>query len=158
MTTIRLGCGLDPNLEPGAVNVDILDLPGVQVVHNLIDLPYPFPDEYAQRVEAIDVVEHLPNYTPSQRPMIPAFIEEVWRILKLGGTLFMQTPRHDAAFLWTDPTHVRGFDEHSFDFWDPATHFGATTGFYSKARFHRERVETLENRNLRFWLTKVGLS
>lgn len=148
---INLGAGMD-QLE-GFVNVDHLDLPGIDVVHNLMEFPYPFEDESADEIRAIDVIEHLANYTADGRPSVIAFVEECHRILKPGGELYIQTPGYDAEFLWIDPTHVRGFHPESMDFFDPEKHYGQTTGFYSKAKFS-VRVEKLENKNLRFWLTK----
>jgi predicted SAM-dependent methyltransferase len=148
---INLGSGTDP--QPGFINVDHLDLPEVDVVHNLMTFPYPFEDESAVEIKAVDVIEHLANYTADGRPSIIAFIEECHRILKPGGELFIQTPGWDADFLWIDPTHVRGFDIQSFDFFDDSKHFGQTTGFYSQAKF-TVRAEKLENRNLRFWLVR----
>lgn len=66
----------------------------------------------------------------------------------------MQTPGWKAEFLWIDPTHVRGFDVRSMDFFDDRTEFGKSTGFYSKCKFH-VKAEELPNHNLRFWMTKV---
>lgn len=148
---INLGAGAD--CLDGYVNVDHLDLPGIDVVHNLMNFPYPFDDASATEIKAIDVVEHLANYTADNRPTVIAFVEEAHRILKPGGILFMQTPRYDADFLWIDPSHVRGFHEQSFDLFDRDKPFGRTTGFYSNASF-TVSCETLENKNLRFTLVK----
>lgn len=150
---INLGAGSVP--EDGWVNVDMLPLRGIDIVHNLGVYPWPFESGSATNIKAVDVLEHLPNYTDDHRPGVVAFVEECWRVLGPDGVLYIQTPRFDAAFLWDDPTHVKGFTEHSFDFFDAETAYGATTGFYSEARFHRERVDTLENLNLRFWLRKL---
>lgn len=148
---INLGAGQDQ--FEGYVNVDMVEMPGIDVVHNLMEFPYPFEDESAIEIKAVDVVEHLANYTADNRPSVIAFVEECYRILKPGGTLYIQTPGWKADFLWIDPTHVRGFDIQSFDFFDPDTAFGKSTGFYSKAKF-KVRAEELSNHNLRFWLTK----
>lgn len=149
---INLGAGQDQ--KEGFINVDLVDLPGIDIVHNLIEFPYPFKDEVADEIHAIDVVEHLANYTADNRPSVVAFVEEAHRILKTGGVLYMQMPGWKAEFLWIDPTHVRGFDIQSFDFFDPTKPFGITTGFYSKAKFS-VKAEELPNHNLRFWLTKI---
>lgn len=149
---INLGSGTDR--AAGFTNVDMLDLPEVDVVHNLLDFPYPFADNSATDIRAVDVIEHLPNYTDDRRPMVIAFVQECHRILKPGGTLFIQTPGYDAEFLWQDPTHVRGFHPKSMDLFDPETDFGKTTGFYSEAKF-RVTVEQLENKNLRYTMVKL---
>lgn len=148
---INLGAGTD--IQPGWVNVDMVELPGIDKVHNLMKYPWPFEDETADEIRAIDVLEHLPPYIGEEHGVIK-FIEECHRILKPGGELFIQTPGWRAEFLWIDPTHVRGFDVKSMDFFDPTTHFGTTTGFYSKCKF-RVRAEELPNHNIRFWMTKI---
>ena len=148
---INLGAGSDPTA--GWINVDMIKLEGIDVVHNLIHFPYPFEDNSAHEIKAIDVLEHLPPYIGEDHGVIK-FIEECHRILKPGGTLFLQTPGWKAEFLWIDPTHVRGFDIQSMDFFDPDTHFGKTTGFYSPCKF-KVRAEELENHNIRFWMEKI---
>lgn len=117
----------------------------------------PVPVESAVEIKAVDVIEHLANYTADGRSSVIAFIEECHRILKPGGELYIQMPGWDAEFLWIDPTHVRGFDIQSIDFFDPEKPFRQTTGFYSKAKF-TVRAEKLENYNLRFFMTELGLT
>ena len=148
---INLGAGADP--QQGWTNVDMLKLEGIDVVHNLIKFPYPFEDNYAHEIMAVDVLEHLPPYVGEEHGVIK-FIEECHRILKPGGTLYMQTPGWKADFLWIDPTHVRGFDVRSMDFFDPNTHYGSVSGFYSKCKF-KVRSEELSNHNIRFWMEKL---
>lgn len=152
-TKIYLGAGTDA--KQGFINVDMVNLDGIDVVHNLMDFPYPFKNGIADEIHAIDVVEHLDNYTSDKRPSVVAFVDECYRILKPGGLLYIQTPGWKAEFLWIDPTHVRGFDIQSFDFFDPDKPFGQSTGFYSQSKFS-VRAEELPNHNLRFWLTKRG--
>lgn len=208
MTKISLGAGMEPEKGKGWINVDLLDLPGIDVVHNLMEFPWPFQSDSADYIKAKDLIEHLDHYVLAQdcelemheaapaqhcfvcgkntgsifwackdkpfcekhapwdrklekcpvhfrkgQPTIIAFIEECHRILKPGGTLWIQTPRHDALFMWTDPTHVRGFTEESMDFFDKTTDFGKSTGFYSKADFEVS-VKTTENLNLQFTMVK----
>lgn len=149
---INLGCGED--IEPGAINVDMVDLPGVDIVHNLMEFPYPFLDGMADYIKAFDVIEHLANYTDDKRPSVVAFIDEMYRILKRGGKLEIRTPSYDAEFLWIDPTHVRGFDVRSMDFFDPDTDFGKSTGFYSKSKFKVNATLT-SNKNIIFEMIKI---
>lgn len=148
---INLGAGTDN--DPSWINVDMIKLEGIDVVHNLINFPYPFEDGEADEIKAVDVIEHLPPYIGEAHGVVK-FLEECHRILKPGGTLFIQTPGWKADFLWIDPTHVRGFDIQSMDFFDPTKHYGQTTGFYSKCKF-KVRAEELENHNLRFWMEKI---
>lgn len=149
---LNLGCGQE--ILDDHVNCDLLDLPGVDVVHNLVFIPYPFKDNEFDTVLAKDLLEHIPNYSPDWKPMIPAFMEEMYRILKPGGQLRIQTPSYKAEFLHIDPTHVRGFHLDSLDFFDKETDFGKATGFYSKADFKILDKYEHENLNLTFILEK----
>lgn len=148
---INLGSGNDP--LSGYINVDMLNRDDVDVVHNLMDFPYPFEDACANDIKAVDVLEHLDNYTADRRPAVIAFVEECHRILKTGGELYIQTPGYRAEFAWQDPTHVRPFHPKTFDLWDEDTEYGKTNGYYSHAKF-KVRCEELENGNLRVWMVK----
>lgn len=152
---ISLGAGTEIEKEDGVdwINTDIVQLPGIDVVHNLMQYPWPFQDESAEHIKAKDIIEHMATHLSDGRSSIIAFIEECYRILKPGGMLWIQTPAWDAEFLWIDPTHVRGFDVRSFDFFDPETDFGRSTGFYSPAKFKVTATMT-ENHNLQFELVK----
>lgn len=148
---INLGSGNDP--LDGHVNVDMLERDDVDIVHNLMDFPYPFEDNSASHIKAIDVIEHLDNYTDDKRPAIMAFIDECARILQPGGELYIQAPGWDSEVFKIDPTHVRGFHINTFDFFDPDTRYGQIRDFYDGPKF-KVRAEELENKNLRFWMTK----
>lgn len=149
---LNLGCGND--VRDGYVNVDYLDLPGVDVVHNLAVYPWPFDDGSAERIQAIDVVEHLPSHTQDLRPGVIAFVEECHRILMPHGRLVIQTPGAAAPFAWTDPTHVRVFTPESMDFFDPETGFGKKNGYYSQCKF-AVASQVMENGNLVFQMVKL---
>lgn len=142
---INLGAGAEP--APGYVCVDILDLPNIDVVHDLSKFPWPFKDEEAEEIKAIDLLEHLP---PSKTI---AFIEECWRILTPGGKLFIQTPHWRSLNCWIDPSHYRGFDVQSMDYFDPETTFGKNYPYYSKCKF-KVRVNVTENLNCEFTMVK----
>lgn len=152
---INMGAGGEPDTEAGWVNVDHLSLPGIQVVHNLLNFPYPFKNEVADYIKAIDLLEHLPNYTPDGKPTTVAFVEECHRILQTGGILYIQVPHWASPNMWIDPTHVRGYDPKSMDYFDPDTDFGKWYGYYSECKF-KVSVEEF-NGNVRFTMEKREL-
>lgn len=152
-TKLNLGAGEDIQTGDEWINHDLLDLPGIQVVHNLVFTPYPFEDESFDYILAKDCLEHLPPYGPDWKPMITAFMEQMYRILKPGGTLFIQTPSIYAEFGFIDPSHVRLFHPRSMEFYDKSSEFGKSTGFYSKVDFQVTAVLT-ENKNLQFSMVK----
>lgn len=63
---LNLGCGRDirPQKE-GWTNLDAVPLDGVDVVHDIVDLPYPFDDEAFEWVLASHVLEHIPPLLPA---------------------------------------------------------------------------------------------
>jgi len=103
---LHLGCGRV--IIPDAVNVDILPLDQVDVRHDLNVMPWPWEDGEVYEIIANHLVEHLACG-------MVAFMDECWRLLLPGGTVYIEVP--DAADLdlaWCDPTHVRPYRTHSF--------------------------------------------
>jgi hypothetical protein len=80
---ISLGAGTEP--EEGFTNVDIVQLEGIDVVHNLMRYPWPFEDSCAEYIKAKDIIEHMATHLPDGRSSLIAFIEECHRILQPGG-------------------------------------------------------------------------
>jgi glycosyltransferase involved in cell wall biosynthesis len=145
---LNLGAGRD--IKEGYDNLDMTKLPGVNIVHDLNEYPWPIEDETYDKVEAWDVFEHLEN--------VPKTMDECHRILKENGTLFIRVP--DARFpekCWIDPTHKRGFCPESFDYWDDDTFLAKHYGFYSSGRW--KIIDKKEaNYGLEWNLKKVGKS
>lgn len=104
---INLGCGTHP--IPDAVNLDIAAIPGVDVVHDVDVRPWPFRNEEAERIVAVQLFEHVKD------PI--GFMCESWRVLKVGGTLVIYVPHYQSKNAFTDPTHVRFCTEQTWDYW-----------------------------------------
>lgn len=101
------GAGTRPHIGSDFVNVDRLALPGIDVIHDLDQYPYPFVDSSGLHINATHVIEHLAD--------VPKFMDECWRILQPGGTLYLETPHaQDIALSFSDPTHKQHLTEHSF--------------------------------------------
>jgi predicted SAM-dependent methyltransferase len=133
---INLGCGNAP--EDGFINHDIVKhSPHVDVVWNLDDLPWPWPDGCAQRIVAKSVIEHL-RLTPVES------INECWRIMKTGGFLFVKMPLWNHPITHRDPTHRWKTAPGMFDYFDPTTSLGKTYTFYTPYKW---RIVTPEQMN-----------
>ena len=145
---ISLGCGEEIEDPKEWVNVDLIPVTSDVVVHDLNNYPWPFDNESAEYIKCKDLIEHLLPTT------FISFIEETYRILKPGGTLWIQTPSYKADFLFIDPTHTRGYDIRSMDFFDDSTDFGKSGGFITKAKF-KVKAKELENKNLQFEMRKI---
>lgn len=104
--TLVLGCGGTPELQ--AVNLDRVALPKVDVVHEMTDAPWPFPDDRFLTVRADHVMEHIPHYVPgSPQDGLIIVMNEVWRVTKPGGTVSLVVPHSSHPRALGDPTHCR---------------------------------------------------
>lgn len=136
---LNVGCGND--IRPGSegwVNMDLLPMKGVDVVHDMMELPWPFPDEHFELVLAKHVLEHVPHTFPGRkRDGFLLWMEEVHRVLKPPGRFEAVVPyyRHDGY--WIDPTHTRLVHPSNFFYLTPESH----ENFYTWARFRPERME-----------------
>ena len=122
---LNLGCGSD--IRPEYVNLDVAPLPGVDVVHDLASLPYPFPDDRFDHITAFNILEHLPDTI--------GVLEELWRISRNGGEILVRVPYWNSLDGITDPTHVRWFNQYTFQFFDPTNPRCARRSYYTHARF-----------------------
>jgi predicted SAM-dependent methyltransferase len=119
---LDVGCGR--NKYPGAVGIDInVDATAVDVICN-VNRPLPFRDDTFDHIYASHIVEHVED--------VIAFMTELHRVARPGGTVFIATPHHTDFSSWRDPTHRWHLNTYSFVYFD---------------RFHGER----------FWYTRTEL-
>ena len=102
----RLNIGAGPLKIEGAVNLDID--PGLEpdVVHDLTQFPYPFEDNTFDYVHCSKVIEHLLDTIP--------VMEEIGRITKPGGLVYVAVPHFASGMACGDPTHVSFFSTTTF--------------------------------------------
>ena len=110
---MRLNLGAGSQILAGWVNLDRVDLPGINCIHDLDSGPWPFASGIVDQIMAKDVFEHVAD------PIL--FMTECHRILRPGGGLFIRCPYYRGRDAYTDPTHKRFPTEHTFDFWIPGT-------------------------------------
>lgn len=106
---LDVGCGA--NKYEGAIGLDKNPGTAADVIHDLGDLPYPFPDNEFDLVVSNHVVEHVPD--------VMAFVTELYRITKPGGRIRLVTPHYTNADWATDPTHRNHLNSFSFDTFVP---------------------------------------
>lgn len=82
MLKINLGCG--NYIKEGYINIDIRQLPGVNVVADIFNLP--FRDKSIGEIIAMDIYEHI-SHQKSQE-LLKHWVSK----LKDKGLLFIQTP------------------------------------------------------------------
>jgi SAM-dependent methyltransferase len=130
VNSLNLGCGRD--IRKGWINLDIASLPGVDVVHDLRQLPLPFEDEQFDRILAKDVLEHV-DYIP--------LLKELHRILRPGGELMIQVPHFTSADNYVDPTHKSKFSVRTLEFFISDSKLGREYYFdFSFQRIARRHI------------------
>lgn len=129
---VRLNLGAGSTPEPDWHNVDMIQLPGIDTVHDLNVTPWPWPDASAVEVKAIDVFEHVDNALD--------FMSECWRVMKGGAELYIHTSYHGEVGSFTDPTHKRFCTLNTFDYWVPGTYLNQRYGAAYARGCHFEKV------------------
>src|SRR5688572_6280473 len=88
---LELGCGKAP--QAGRIGVDLLDLPGVDIVADLEQgLPY-MPDASVDEIHSRSLLEHLDNFENLMREMV--------RVLKPGGTCHIFVPHFSNPYYYS---------------------------------------------------------
>lgn len=150
---IRLDIGCGANKNPGFVGIDMLDLPGVDIVHDLEVFPWPgLDDECVLMATASHVLEHI---NPHKGVFI-AFMDEVWRVLKTGGQFAFVVPHGESPGYIQDPTHCNMLNETTMHYFDPLSGT-ALYQFYRPKPWKIERQYFNPAGNLEVLLTKRAL-
>jgi SAM-dependent methyltransferase len=122
---LHIGCGAD--IKEGWVNLDIASIPGVDVVHNIEDLPLPFANGSFDEVLCRFILEHV-DWVPVLR--------DIYRIMAPGAKLQISVPHFTSKQNFTDPQHKRLFSIETFDFFIPSTKTWQTHSHYFDFSFN----------------------
>jgi len=104
MKKLNLGCGGD--IKEDYLNVDFEKFKGVDVVHDLNKIPYPFKDGECEEILMYNILEHLDN--PFE------VMKEICRISKPGGRIHIYVPHFSCNDVWSDIQHKRGYSLWTF--------------------------------------------
>ena len=119
---LHLGCGR--NILDGWVNLDSIQLEGVDVVADLDDCDnnrLPFKDNYFEEFLASHLIEHLHNPLP--------FMQELHRISKNNAKLVYRLPYGSSDAAFEDPTHVKQYFLNSFGYFSQPYYWRADYGY-----------------------------
>lgn len=105
MKILDVGCGA--NKVEGAVGLDISPRSHADVLHDLGEVPYPFPDNEFDLVVSNHVVEHVPD--------LMAFMAELHRVARPGGRIKLLAPHYTNPDWPSDPTHRNHINSYTFD-------------------------------------------
>lgn len=121
--TLHLGCGR--HKEPDSYGVDLAEESAADLIWDLDRRPWPLPDARFDRVVMTDVLEHVGD--------VIGVMEESYRVTAPGARIHIQAPFAASHYIWTDPTHRRGFTSRSFKYFSES--FSQAHFQYTKARF-----------------------
>lgn len=143
---LDIACGASKN--QGFVGLDMQDLPGVDIVWDLMRFPWPIPDECVSLAVASHILEHVPPDMGDSRveplinllikkkvlstkevldnigdiksaPRFIRFMNEIWRVMKPDGELMISAPYAGSAGDFWDPTHINHINEYTWSYFDP---------------------------------------
>lgn len=132
---LDIGCG--QKKREGFTGIDILDLPGVDIVHDLTIFPYPLEDSCAEEIVMDNSLEHFSD------PI--SILEELYRISKPNARITIIVPYFRSFYNAIDLTHKSNFSVYAFSHFDP-THPFYERYSYSKIKFVVEKREFEKNR------------
>lgn len=143
---IDIGCGANKQ-GPDWIGMDYRAMEGVDIVQDITMFPWPIPDESMSLALTSHVIEHInpapvdPRITGIARmllekkivtpgdiaqyvgeiapgPIFMRFMDEVWRILKVGGEFMISLPYAGSPGFWQDPSHINGCSEITWLYFD----------------------------------------
>jgi SAM-dependent methyltransferase len=96
---LRLDLGCGPNKKEGFVGVDIGPFAGVDEIHDLRTVPWPWSDDSVDEVHCSHLLEHL---TGAERVV---FFNELYRVMKPEAKATILVPHWGSGRAYGDPTH-----------------------------------------------------
>ncbi len=121
---LDLGCGqrkaeieyFTENLQitpTKVIGLDIAECEDVDIIHDLTVFPYPIEDNSIDAIFSSHFVEHLDGIERMK------FMDECYRILKVGGKMRLLHPYYKSVRAVQDPTHKwPPIAENSYFYWD----------------------------------------
>ena len=106
MKILDIGCGT--RKINGAIGLDRNPNSQADVIHDLDVFPYPFEDDQFDQIYGIDVLEHVADVIRT--------MEEIHRIGKNEGQIFIRVPHFSSTLAYGDPTHKHFFNTQSLDY------------------------------------------
>ena len=134
--SLDLGCGRNPKNIFNAdevFGVDVLDDLDSNIKRaDLVIEQIPFEDDSFEYVTAHDFLEHIPRviYAPSRRNAFVEVMNEIYRVLRVGGLFLSFTPAYPNAEAFRDPTHVNIITDQTFQaYFDDVNRWATSYGF-----------------------------
>jgi SAM-dependent methyltransferase len=151
MRHLDIGSGINPKNPYNAAEVYGIDiqpnLNNLKNYHqvNLFSEQIPFDSNYFDSVSAFDFIEHVPRVRIKDcgDTLFP-FIElmnEIYRVLKVGGQFYAVTPFYPKVEAFQDPTHVNIITKKTHEYFCGKDCYANYYGF--KGNFRCIKVESI---------------
>lgn len=128
-TKLNMGCGFKKLNDHW--NVDIEKKCNPDQVLDFEITPWPYEDNFFDRITADNILEHL-----GQNPKVfTNIIKEMYRISKDGAEWFISVPHHRCDLFWDDYTHVRVLTPKTFKMFDQKVNFESIAKKISDSTF-----------------------
>ena len=178
---LDLACG--NNKREGFIGIDIAETEAVDHVFDLRVFPWPIESESAEEINCSHYIEHIDHTNTaldlkeilnksnsfeefkeninSDEFLAPKdgfikFINEVYRILKPGGKVYLQAPYWSSVRFVGDPTHVRPIAESTLWYLDKPwrddnklQHYGIDCDFAVNISYYVNNEMTLKSEEVR---------
>jgi len=153
---VNLACG--DYKKDGFIGVDIVKTPTVDIIHDLNQYPWPFEDNSVDEVYCAHYIEHIPHdvHNGNKQDGLIQFMNELYRILKKGGTTRIIAPYYKSERAFGDPTHTRYIGDMTFLYWNKdwiknnnLSHYGIECDFDMKLSYHVDNELTLKSVEVR---------
>lgn len=177
---LDIGCGAN-KVGPDWVGMDMQEMPGVDIVHDLTVFPWPIESESVLVAFASHLVEHIPPFASDGRfarlvrilakydilhandlaeigeldtgPLFIRFMNEVWRVLKPHAEFAMVLPHGWSPGYLQDPTHINACNENTWIYFDPE-HSSGFWRFYRPMPWMIRSVDSHQEANIHVVLRK----
>lgn len=130
---VDLACG--QRKKEGFQGIDAVKIDGVDIVHNLLQFPWPFEDESVYEFNCEHFVEHIPIQLADGSYGMNQFMEEVYRCLMPSGTIRICAPYYASQEAWQDPTHCRAITDRTFAYYNQKVTQGQLDHYMPKCNF-----------------------
>ncbi len=101
---LELGCGKQKKM--GAIGVDRVDLPQVDIIADIEDGLEFIPDNSIDKIYCLNCLEHISNFEK--------LMGEILRVMKKDANAIVEVPHFSNPYYYSDPTHKRLFGLYSF--------------------------------------------
>ena len=149
------------------IGVDIANVQGVDIVHDLNQYPWPFEDNSIDEIHCSHYIEHIPHDVKNEdnRDGLIQFMDECYRILKPKGKMKIIAPYYSSMRAYGDPTHVRFISDMTFWYYNKEwrdsnklSHYNINCDFDIKYSYYITNELTLKAKEVRDEMFKRNLN